>query len=127
MANPFKSSKACPAVQITPTDLAGFHRIFLEISLVYLIIENEDLYSHFEEICPTFTTLTMASEAAQNLINRLREVVGTERGSQSELARKLGVPRQRLNDWLNLKSTPRLDDGLKIQAFLRKQHRQKAK
>jgi transcriptional regulator with XRE-family HTH domain len=69
----------------------------------------------------------MASEAAQNLMKRLREVVGKERGSQSELARKLGVPRQRLNDWLNLKSTPRLDDGLKIQAFLQKQHRQKAK
>ena len=72
-------------------------------------------------------TLTMASKAAQNLIDRLREVVAKERGSQSELARKLGVPRQRLSDWLNLKSTPRLDDGLKIQAFLQKQHRQKAK
>lgn len=69
----------------------------------------------------------MASEAAQDLINRLRELVGKERGRQSELARKLGVPRQRLNDWLNLKSMPRLDDGLKIQAFLQKQPRQKAK
>ena len=123
--SPVKSSNACPAVHITPpTDLAGFHRTFLEISIVYLIIENEDLYSPFEEICPIFATLTMASEDARNLINRLREVVGKERGSQSELARKLGASRQRLNDWLNLKSTPSLDDGLKIQAFLQKQHRQ---
>ena len=119
---PFKSSKASPAVQLKPcSDFVGFCRTFPEFSLLYT------LYCHFEQICPIYTTLPMASEAAQNLINRLREVVGKERGSQSELARKLGVPRQRLNDWLNLKSMPRLDDGLKIQAFLQKQQRHKAK
>jgi DNA-binding XRE family transcriptional regulator len=57
----------------------------------------------------------------QRAINELKEWAGKEYGSQSELARKLGVPRQRINDWFTGKKTPELKAWLKIQAFLRKE------
>ena len=45
---------------------------------------------------------------------------GEEHGGQSELAREIGVPRQRLNDWLTGRRTPDLAAWLKIQAFLKR-------
>ena len=55
----------------------------------------------------------------ERVIGRLKRMAGEEYGGQSELAREIGVPRQRLNDWLAGK-TPDLAAWLKIQAFLRR-------
>ena len=42
----------------------------------------------------------------QRVLDRLKSLAGEEHGGQSELARAIGVPRQRLFDWLTGKSTP---------------------
>jgi predicted XRE-type DNA-binding protein len=46
-----------------------------------------------------------------------------EYGEQSELARLLGVPKQRVNHWIACRKIPNLRDGLKLQGFLKKQRR----
>jgi DNA-binding XRE family transcriptional regulator len=65
----------------------------------------------------------MTDEEIQRVIDRLKQLAGEEYGGQAELARKLGVPRQRVNDWLSGKKTPDLKAWLKIQTFLKKQGR----
>jgi hypothetical protein len=44
-------------------------------------------------------------------------------GEQTELAKLLGVPKQRVNHWITGRKIPNLRDGLKLQAFLKKQRR----
>jgi hypothetical protein len=46
-----------------------------------------------------------------------------EHGAQTEHARLLGVPKQRVNHWITGRKIPNLLDGLKLQAFLKKQRR----
>jgi hypothetical protein len=67
----------------------------------------------------------MTQDEIQRVIDALKQLVGTEYGDQAELARKLGVPRQRLNDWLTGKRKPGTSAWLKIQAFLKKQRRRR--
>jgi DNA-binding XRE family transcriptional regulator len=63
----------------------------------------------------------MTEDEIQRVINELKEWAGEEYGGQSALARQLGVPRQRINDWFTGKRTPELKSWLKIQEFLRNQ------
>lgn len=56
----------------------------------------------------------------QRVTDELKGLAGEEYGGQSELARAIGVPRQRLNDWLTGRRTPDLAAWLKIQAFLKR-------
>jgi hypothetical protein len=67
----------------------------------------------------------MTDDEIKQAIGELKLMAGDEYGGQAELARKLGVPRQRLNDWLTAKKTPSLGAWLKIQTWLRKQRRSK--
>jgi DNA-binding XRE family transcriptional regulator len=55
----------------------------------------------------------------QRMRDRLQRLAGDEYGGQSELARAIGVPRQRLFDWITGKSTPDVKAWLKIQAHLK--------
>ena len=55
----------------------------------------------------------------QRVRDRLKSLAGEEHGGQSELARAIGVPRQRLFDWITGKSTPDVKAWLKIQAHLK--------
>ena len=50
-----------------------------------------------------------------------------EHGAQNELARLLGVPKQRVNHWITGRKIPNLLDGLKLQAFLKKQRRARSR
>jgi predicted XRE-type DNA-binding protein len=65
----------------------------------------------------------MADHEVQNLMNQLLAWLNEKGVSQAELSRQLGVRRQRVNDWLTGRTIPRLQEGLKIQAFLKKQKR----
>jgi DNA-binding XRE family transcriptional regulator len=56
----------------------------------------------------------------QRVRDRLQRLAGDEYGGQSELARAIGVPRQRLFDWISGKSTPDVKAWLKIQAHLKR-------
>ena len=56
----------------------------------------------------------------ERVTDRLKSLAGEEYGGQSELARAIGVPRQRLNDWLTGRRKPDLSAWLKIQRFLTK-------
>jgi DNA-binding XRE family transcriptional regulator len=56
----------------------------------------------------------------EQVTDRLKSLAGEEYGGQSELARKIGVPRQRLNDWLTGRRKPDLPAWIKIQRFLTK-------
>jgi DNA-binding XRE family transcriptional regulator len=60
----------------------------------------------------------MMDNEIQRVIEALKSMAGDGYGGQSQLARKIGVPRQRLNDWLTGRRTPDLNAWLKIQAFL---------
>ena len=55
----------------------------------------------------------------QRVRDRLKSLAGEEYGGQSELARGIGVPRQRLFDWITGKSTPDVKAWLRIQAYLK--------
>ena len=59
-------------------------------------------------------------DEVQRVIEQLRGMVGPNRGDQSALARKIGVTRHRLNEWLNGKRLPDRDSWIKIQAFFRR-------
>jgi DNA-binding XRE family transcriptional regulator len=63
----------------------------------------------------------------QRVRDRLKSLAGEEYGGQSELAREIGVPRQRLFDWITGKSTPDVKAWLKIQAHLKTDGKKTAK
>jgi hypothetical protein len=68
----------------------------------------------------------MAPDEIDNLKDDLRAwAAQAEFGEQKKLAEELGVPPQRLNHWITGRKTPRLRDGLNLQAFLRKWKRRK--
>jgi transcriptional regulator with XRE-family HTH domain len=67
----------------------------------------------------------MASKSASDLIAELKTWCEAERGRSSRLAEHLGVTRQVISNWLAGRRTPSLDEGLKIQEFLREQHRRR--
>jgi DNA-binding XRE family transcriptional regulator len=57
-------------------------------------------------------------EEIKKVIAKLKRLAGDRYGGQSNLAKDIGVDRQRLNDWITDKRTPDLKSWLKIQAFL---------
>ncbi|HXM04558.1 MAG TPA: helix-turn-helix transcriptional regulator [Chthoniobacterales bacterium] len=67
----------------------------------------------------------MPSKESEKLIAELKAWVDAEYGRQSELARTLGRSPQLISHWLTGRRTPRLDDGLALQAFLAKQRRRR--
>jgi transcriptional regulator with XRE-family HTH domain len=58
-----------------------------------------------------------------DLINEVKSWCEAERGRASRLAEHLGVTRHVISKWLSGKRTPSLDEGLKIQEFLKEQKR----
>jgi plasmid maintenance system antidote protein VapI len=65
----------------------------------------------------------MPSEEFEILITDLKTWADVEHGRRSKLARILGVSRQRVTDWIAGRKAPTLEQGLKLQAFLKKQRR----
>ena len=64
----------------------------------------------------------MSKEEVDQLIEDLKAwAERAEHGAQSELAKLLGVPKQRVNHWITGRKIPNLRDGLKLQSFLKKQ------
>ena len=59
------------------------------------------------------------------LMNDLREWCEEERGRQMELARILGVDRQRVSDWLAGRTYPSLGLGLQLYHFLQREKARK--
>jgi DNA-binding transcriptional regulator YiaG len=60
----------------------------------------------------------MATEDVQRLIDELKQL-NANGISQAQLARMLGVSRQRVHDWFSGRSTPTFAAGLKIQSLLK--------
>ena len=67
------------------------------------------------------TLLSMPSTS--DLIAQLKSWCQAERGRSSRLAEHLGVTRHVVSNWLAGRRSPSLDQGLKIQEFLKKEHR----
>jgi hypothetical protein len=65
----------------------------------------------------------MAPRESEKLIAKLKVWADKKYGRRSELARILGVSPQLITEWLAGRATPTLDDGLKLQAFLKKQRK----
>jgi transposase len=70
-------------------------------------------------------------ELQKNLVEELRTWCGDpveNRGRRAEVARAIGVSRGLIRDWLARphKAFPGWENGLKLQAFLRKQRRKKS-
>jgi hypothetical protein len=62
----------------------------------------------------------MGSEELEELLSDLREWCSL-RGRQQQLAETLGFKKQLVSHWITGRRIPTLEDGLKIQAFLKKQ------
>jgi hypothetical protein len=62
----------------------------------------------------------MSDTESVKLIEKLKTWADAERGRRSEIARMLGVPRQRLTDWISGRKSPTLEQGLRIYAFLKR-------
>jgi len=70
----------------------------------------------------------MAQDEVEELLDELKAwVKKAEYGGQMELSKILGVPVQRVNHWVKGRKIPNLKDGLKLQAFLKKQRHKKPK
>jgi DNA-binding XRE family transcriptional regulator len=67
----------------------------------------------------------MADKEITDVINDLKAWAAEKDLSQSDLARLLGITRQRVHDWFTGKSTPNLQAYLKVKAFLRTQRKRK--
>jgi predicted XRE-type DNA-binding protein len=66
----------------------------------------------------------MSKDEVDDLLSELRLwAEQAEHGAQTELAKFLGVPKQRVNHWVTGRKIPNLRDGLKLQTFLKKQRR----
>ena len=62
----------------------------------------------------------MKIQEADKLLGELRAwAEQAAYGEQKKLADSLGVPPQRLNHWITGRRLPTLNDGLKLQAFLK--------
>jgi hypothetical protein len=61
------------------------------------------------------------------LLADLKAWCDEKHGRQTEIARILGVNRQRISDWFAHRTLPSLGTGLKIQTFLRTQKDQRRK
>jgi hypothetical protein len=67
----------------------------------------------------------MAPRESEKLLAELKSWADEKYGRRSELARILGVSPQLVTEWFGGRATPIWDDGLKIQAFLKKQRRKR--
>jgi predicted XRE-type DNA-binding protein len=66
------------------------------------------------------------SNEVDDLMSELRDwAEQAEHGRQTELARLLAVPKQRISHWIAGRKIPNLKDGLKLQSFLKKHRRRK--
>ncbi|HET9378695.1 MAG TPA: hypothetical protein VFO40_27235 [Chthoniobacterales bacterium] len=65
----------------------------------------------------------MSEEETQKLLTEFRAWVDAEYGRRANIARDLGVSRQRVTDWLAGRYAPTLEQGLRLQAFLKKQRK----
>jgi hypothetical protein len=64
----------------------------------------------------------------EELVEELRAWCGDaveNRGRRAEVARAIGVGRGLVGEWLKGNAYPGLENGLRLQAFLRKQRRRK--
>jgi plasmid maintenance system antidote protein VapI len=61
----------------------------------------------------------MAPSEVEKLMEDLKEWVDAGYGRRAELARELGVPRQRITDWLAARKAPTLEQGLRLADILR--------
>jgi hypothetical protein len=64
---------------------------------------------------------SMSPPETDKLIADLKAWCDQERGRQVEVAKHLGTPKQRISDWLAGRKSPTLEQGLALQAFLKKQ------
>jgi plasmid maintenance system antidote protein VapI len=62
----------------------------------------------------------MSQEETKKLMAELKAWADGEYGRRAEIARMLGVPRQRVTNWIAGQGTPTLEQGLRLQAFLKK-------
>ena len=69
--------------------------------------------------------MSMAPSEVEKLMGELRAWVDAEYGRRADLARELGVPRQRITDWLSGRKAPTLEQGLAILEFLKQQRRRR--
>ena len=69
----------------------------------------------------------MAPKETDKLIAELRAWCEQEHGRRVKIAKQLGTSRQRISDWLAGRKSPTLEQGLKLQAFLKKQRNAKSR
>jgi DNA-binding XRE family transcriptional regulator len=65
----------------------------------------------------------MSPKESEILIAKLKEWCAEHYGRQAEAAEAIGVSRQVVTDWMKGRAVPSLDNGLKLQRFLKKQRR----
>ncbi len=68
----------------------------------------------------------MSPKESEILMAELKIWCDERYGRRAEVAEAIGVSRQIVSDWIKGRAIPNLDNGLKLQAFLRKRRRRKA-
>jgi transcriptional regulator with XRE-family HTH domain len=61
----------------------------------------------------------------KELIDRLRDYCEAKRGRAREIAAQLGITPSSLSDWLNGRTVPTLENGLRIQQILARQSKRR--
>lgn len=62
----------------------------------------------------------MSKSALQSLLREASKITASRKGGQKELAEYLGVPPQRVSEWVNGKRCPNGETTLKIQKWVNK-------
>src|SRR5258708_7501629 len=68
----------------------------------------------------------MSPKESEILMAELKSWCDERYGRRAEVADAIGVSRQIVSDWIKGRAIPNLDNGLALQAFLRKRRRRKA-
>lgn len=67
----------------------------------------------------------MPPKESEILMAELKSWCDERYGRRAEVAEAIGVSRQIVSDWIKGRAIPNLDNGLALQAFLKKQRRRK--
>jgi hypothetical protein len=65
----------------------------------------------------------MTIDEIQEVMLRLRELIGNKHGAQQRLANQLDIPKQRLSEYLKGQREPTLQAWLKIKELLRRRRK----
>jgi hypothetical protein len=94
--------------------------LFIDENRNTIVLQSRKQRIQFYLYLSQVTLEAMARSEVKKLMEQLRTWVDAEYGRRADVARELGVPRQRITDWLSGRKAPTLEQGLRLASILRR-------